>query len=103
MRVVLGIDPYVNVVGAVEDAAADFEAAGSDAEVAPVAQGGYGCAEDGGGFVDGEQVVVRPMVVRSLAGRVWSVMVCSRCRGWEIGPSLHKAEFEARLVTFFDG
>jgi hypothetical protein len=51
--VVLGVDPLVEVVGAVEDAAAEAEAAGSDAEVVPIAQGGDECAEQVGGFGDG--------------------------------------------------
>jgi hypothetical protein len=35
----LGVDPGVKVAAAVDDAAAEPEAAASDAEVAPVAQG----------------------------------------------------------------
>jgi hypothetical protein len=56
--VVLFDDPLVEVVGAVEDAAAEAEAAGSGAEVTPVAQGGDGCAEQVSYFGDGEEVVV---------------------------------------------
>jgi hypothetical protein len=62
--VVLGVDPLVDVVGAVEDAAAEADAAGSGAEVAPIAQGGDGCAEQVGGVGDGEKVVLVLVPVR---------------------------------------
>lgn len=39
---------------AVDDATAEAEAAGASAEVAPVALGGDGCADEVGGFVDGQ-------------------------------------------------
>src|SRR3954467_3072681 len=50
-----GGDPCVEVVAAVKDAAAEAEAAGAGAEVAPVAEGGDGGAQQYGGFGDGEQ------------------------------------------------
>src|SRR3954468_3541797 len=53
-----GVDPCVEVVAAVKDAAAEAEAAGAGAEVAPVAEGGDGGAQHFGGFGDGEQVGV---------------------------------------------
>lgn len=53
--IVVRLDPRVEFVGSVEDAAAESEAGGSDAEVSPVAQGCDGCADDGRGFGDGEQ------------------------------------------------
>ena len=56
--VVLFGDPGVEVVGAVKDAAAEAEAAGSGAEVPPIAQSGDGCAEEVGCFGDGEEIVV---------------------------------------------
>src|SRR4051812_25842866 len=46
----LGLDPGMEVVLAVEDATAEAEAAGARAQVAPVAQGGDGGAEEFGGF-----------------------------------------------------
>ena len=52
----LGVDPGVQVVAAVEDAAAEAEAARTGAQVSPVAQGGDGGAQEVGGFGDGEQV-----------------------------------------------
>jgi hypothetical protein len=66
----LGGDPFVEVVGAVEDAAAEAEAAGSGAEVPPVAQGGFGGAEDARCFVDREEIVVVPLRVL-----VWLFMI----------------------------
>ena len=53
----LGVDPRVDVGSSVQDAPAEAEAEGAGAEVAPVAQGGDGCADDVGRLVDGEQFV----------------------------------------------
>ena len=52
----LGVDPGVQVVAAVEDAAAEAEAARAGAQVSPVPQGGDGGAQQFGGFGDGEQL-----------------------------------------------
>jgi hypothetical protein len=49
------VDPRAEVVTAVEDAAAETEAARAGAQVAPVAEGGDRGAEELGGFGDGEQ------------------------------------------------
>jgi hypothetical protein len=50
----LCVDPCMQIAGLVDDAAAEAKAAGSGAEMAPVAQGGYGGEDDCGCFVDGE-------------------------------------------------
>ena len=59
-------DPVLEVAAAVDDAPAGSEAAGSGAEVAPVAQGGDGDAENVGDFGDGEQLVVGVRVLGCL-------------------------------------
>src|SRR5665647_912390 len=56
--------PGGDFVVPVAHAAADAEAAGTGAEVAPVAQGGDGDADDVGDFTDGEQLVVGVRVLR---------------------------------------
>src|SRR6266508_700144 len=50
-------EPEDEVGAPVADVAADLEAAGSGAEVAPVAQGALGDPEVGAGFLEGEHVV----------------------------------------------
>ena len=50
-------EPEDEVGAPVADVAADLEAAGSGAEVAPVAQGAFGDAEEGAGFLEGEHLV----------------------------------------------
>ncbi len=52
----LGVDPGVQVLAAVEDAAAEAEAVRAGALVSPIPEGGDGSAEEFGGFGDGEQV-----------------------------------------------
>ncbi|CCH90570.1 protein of unknown function [Modestobacter italicus] len=52
---VMNVDPAAELVGAVEDAAAETEAAWAGAEVAPVPQRGDGRAQEFSGFDDGEQ------------------------------------------------
>src|SRR3712207_7028437 len=49
------LHPRLEVVTAVEDAAAEAEAAGAGAQVAPVPEGGHRSAEQLGGLGDGEQ------------------------------------------------
>src|SRR3954453_3033032 len=51
----LCVDPRLEVVARVEDAAAQAETAGAGAEVPPVPQGRDGSAEELGGFGDREQ------------------------------------------------
>src|SRR4051812_2509705 len=58
--VMLRLDPRLDVVAAIEDAAAKAEAARAGAEVAPIAESGNGSAEQCGGFGDGEQIGVGP-------------------------------------------
>src|SRR4051812_36320927 len=66
--VVARSDPGVQVVAAVEDAAAEPEAAGAGVAVPPVPQGGDGCAQRFGCFGDGEQLGV---VAVGVVGHVW--------------------------------
>src|SRR6478752_1170024 len=54
--VTLLVQPCEHFVAPVAHAAADAEAARSGAQVAPVAQGADGGAEQFGGFGDGEQI-----------------------------------------------
>jgi hypothetical protein len=42
VRAGLCVDPCLQIAGLVDDTAAEAKAAGSGAEMAPVAQGGYG-------------------------------------------------------------
>src|ERR1035437_595727 len=58
--VALALQPGGDFVVPVAHAAADAEAAGTGAEVAPVAKGGDGDADDVGDFTDGEQFIVAP-------------------------------------------
>ena len=58
--VALVLQPGGDFVVPVAHATADAETAGTGAEVAPVAQGGHGDADDVGDFTDGEQFVVTP-------------------------------------------
>src|SRR5665811_1283961 len=58
--VALALQPGGDFVVPVAHAAADAEAAGTGAEVAPVTQGGDGDADDVGDFTDGEQFIVAP-------------------------------------------
>src|ERR1035437_473962 len=64
------VKPGGDVVAPVAHATADPEAAGAVAEVAPVAQGGYGGADDRGDLADGEQLVAcgRRVVGDSVVG-----------------------------------
>ena len=50
-------EPEDEVGAPVPDVAADLEAAGSAAEVAPIAQRAFGDAEEGAGFLEGEHLV----------------------------------------------
>src|SRR3954451_17184916 len=50
-------EPEGEVGSPVADVAADLEAAGPGAEVAPVAQGAFGDAEEGAGFLEAEHLV----------------------------------------------
>ena len=59
------MQPGADLAAPVADAAADAEAVRTRAEVAPVAQGGNGDAENVGDFGDGEQLVA---CVRVLGG-----------------------------------
>src|SRR3954452_364897 len=54
-RAQLCLDPRLEVVAAVEDAAAQAEAARTAAKVPPVPEGGHRGAEELGGFGDREQ------------------------------------------------
>src|SRR4051794_25622114 len=63
-------EPEDEVGAPVADVAADLEAAGSGAEVAPVAQGAFGHAEETAGFLEGEH-----LVAGVLAGS-WGVGLC---------------------------
>jgi hypothetical protein len=71
----LGVDPGSYVVAAVEDAAAEAEAARARPEVSPVPQRGDGSAEDVRSFCDGQQFgFVAGGVFGHGSLRVWSVV-----------------------------
>ena len=55
----LVFEPLVDVAAPVADGAADEEALWAGAEVAPVAQGRDGYADEVGDFGEGEELVVR--------------------------------------------
>ncbi len=57
------MQPGADFAAPVADAAADAEAVRTGAEVAPVAQGGDGDAENVGDLSDGEQLVVGVLMV----------------------------------------
>jgi len=50
-------EPVDEVGAPVADVAAEFESAGSGAEVAPVAQGAFWAAKEPAGFLEGEHLV----------------------------------------------
>ena len=58
--VATGVDPGVEVVAAVEDAAAEAEAGRAGAQVPPVAERGDGGPQQFGGLGDGEQRMCGP-------------------------------------------
>jgi hypothetical protein len=53
---VLSVDPGMEVVPAVEDAAAEAEAVRATAQVPPVPESGHGSAQQLRGLTDGEEV-----------------------------------------------
>ncbi len=87
-----GVDPGVEVVAAVEDAAAEAEAGRAGAQVASVAQGGDGSAQELGGLGDGEQRrggLEDVVAARGLVRHGW-------LRGWTDVVAVHfqKAPFD---------
>jgi hypothetical protein len=66
MAIVLLVDPFLQICRAVENPAALAKAVRSGTEMAPVPQARFRRAEDGSGFVEGEQIaVVRLGTVRT--------------------------------------
>ena len=90
----LGVDEAAQVVGAVEDAAAEAEAAWPGALVPPVAEGGDGGAQKFGCFGDGEQFGFAVAEGLVMAGSVWTAGGAP----W-IVLSLGEGAFLGRLLT----
>ena len=89
----MALQPGGDFVVPVAHAAADAEAAGTGAEVAPVAQGGDGDADDVGDFTDGEQFVVAPALSDTLL--VLVVLVVQDLAPWWCAFPV------SRLVSFY--
>ena len=77
--------------------AADLEAAGSAAEVAPVAQGAFWDAEEAAGFLEGEQVVA------GVLAWAWGVGLCGHgvLLGWFRRRSMTVVVVLAAVVVVF--
>src|SRR4051794_32857633 len=83
------LDPRLEVVTAVEDAAAEAEATRTGAQVAPVPQGGHRSAEQLGGLGDGEQF---GLAAGGIVGHGWLRWARVGC-----APSREKAPFARDL------
>src|SRR6266545_7134251 len=80
-------EPEDEVGAPVADVAADLEAAGAGAEVAPVAQGSFGDAEDAAGLLEAEHLLAQVLRRAVVVVRVHQCRGHGRAPCWSMRPS----------------